>query len=128
LVQHFAVHAMIDISDGLAPEVGHICRQSGTGATILANRIPLDQATRRVARQLGDDPIHYALQGGEDFELLFAAPAEAEAELERSCSKEFDLPCTRIGLVTEKGRGVQLEDAAGGQTPLVLEGYDHFKK
>ncbi|RMF68395.1 MAG: thiamine-phosphate kinase, partial [Calditrichaeota bacterium] len=63
LVQHFAVHAMIDISDGLAPEVGHICRQSGTGATILANRIPLDQATRRVARRLGDDPIHYALQG-----------------------------------------------------------------
>ena len=77
LQQHAALHAMIDISDGLSADVFHICEESGCGAVLFAERIPISDA----ARQLGDGkpPLEHALSDGEDFELAFAVePADGE--------------------------------------------------
>src|SRR5690606_27244118 len=63
--------AMIDISDGLASEILHICRASGKGCKLYEDKIPIDPMTYETAREFGIDPTVCALNGGEDYELLF---------------------------------------------------------
>ena len=74
------VSAMIDVSDGLSADLGHLCQASGVGAAIDAARLPVSAATTAVAGLAGVDPLDWALGGGEDYELLFTAPDDrAEA-------------------------------------------------
>ena len=115
------VNAMIDISDGLASEVNHICRQSNTGATILAKDIPLHAEVKKTAKKFGTDPLHFALNGGEDFELLFTIKRRHLKKLERSGLSYFI-----IGKITEKNQGIVLITESGKTVPL-KGGYDHFK-
>lgn len=68
------VHAAIDVSDGLAQDLGHLCAASGVGARIELSRVPLALGFEAVARARGEDPRALALGGGEDYELLFTAP------------------------------------------------------
>jgi thiamine-monophosphate kinase len=77
LQEHAALHAMIDISDGLAADVNHICEESRCGATLMAEAVPISDAAR--AMNDGRSPLEHALGDGEDFELAFAvAPADGE--------------------------------------------------
>ena len=106
------VHAMEDVSDGLASEVRNICLASGCGALIFGDQVPVDPEVIRAADLLGLDPLGWALFGGEDFELVYTAPKSAE------------VPGYEVGVVTE-GEGVYLE--RGGRRELLTEGgYDHF--
>ena len=68
------VHAMEDISDGLASEIKHICDASGYGARIQKEEIPIHEEVRQIAAELGEDEHEYALGGGEDFQLVFTVP------------------------------------------------------
>jgi len=111
--------AMIDVSDGLASEVGHICERSGTGARIDRDAIPLSPETRAAAREAGGDPYDYALYGGEDFELVFTLAPERRELLAREFS-DF----TVVGEVLPHGKGVML--TGGGRTIDLKSGYDHF--
>ena len=111
--------AMIDISDGLASEIHHLCKQSGCGARIVGPAIPIDLETRRVADELGDDVDTYALFGGEDYELLFSIPEEA---LERFDTDAFHV----IGQFTAPDEGVLIRTAEGGEISLEAKGYNHF--
>lgn len=79
LQQHAALHAMIDISDGLAADVFHICEESRCGAVLCAERIPISGAARQIAA--GRTPLEHALHDGEDFELAFAVEPGAGARL-----------------------------------------------
>ena len=112
------VSAMIDISDGLSSDLSHICRQSGVGAEINKERIPLSEPLRQ-SRTLTKPVIHYALSGGEDYELLFTVPS---AKLKKI--KALGLDVTEIGITTS-GKTVSLIDS-GGKKPFLASGYDHF--
>lgn len=113
--------AMIDVSDGLASEVGHLCDESGTGARIDRDAIPLSPATREAARLVSGDPYEYALYGGEDFELLFTIEEQNIAALAR------DFPdFTVVGEIVSPGEGCYL--ASEGRRIDLKKGYDHFAK
>ncbi len=111
--------AMIDVSDGLGSEVAHICGESGTGARIDYDSIPLSKETLEAARVLSCDPRHWALYGGEDFEIVFTIrPGGVEA-----LRKEF-ADFTVLGEILPRAEGVFIQK---GDERIALEaGYDHF--
>ena len=116
-------HAMIDVSDGLLADLGHICETSQVAAVVELDLLPLSAAARVVAR--GDPAIRPRLTtGGDDYELLFAAPADAAKRIaDLSC--QLGIPITRIGRI-ELGTGVRLVDADGRAIALDRTGYRHF--
>jgi thiamine-monophosphate kinase len=114
------VNAMIDVSDGLAPEVGHICSQSGVGARIFAAEIPLHPDVTAAAAALDRDPLTFALGGGEDYELLFTiAPCRLEG------LRRTGLAITVVGAITSAADGRLLVGADGAARAL-QGGYNHF--
>jgi len=121
------LHAMIDLSDGLATDLNHICRSSRVGAEVFADQIPLFPWAQQIAQAFGDTPLDYALKGGEDFELLFALP---EGEFERVSWKVWEETGTKvtvIGRILEAEKGINLVHFGGRRVPLQPEGYDHFR-
>lgn len=116
--------AMMDISDGLAGDVRHLCRESGVGAVIDARRLPIAEETRAAARALGGDLLGWALGGGEDYELVFTAPPGAlpgDGVLPRSGT-----PVTVIGEIVPASEGITLIDSRGRRRALQIHGYTHF--
>ncbi len=113
--------SMIDISDGLASELFHICRQSGVGAYIEENKIPIAHQSELLAFEFALDPTTCALNGGEDYELLFTvAPKDLE--------KLRLLPdIAIIGEITDKADGINLHSSGGKIYPLKAQGWQHFK-
>jgi thiamine-monophosphate kinase len=118
--------SLIDVSDGLASEVHHLCRLGGVGAVIEESAIPLSPEVQAVAAQLGLEAVEFALSGGEDFELLFTA-RESEVERVRSQFEErFSLPVTKVGEIVSAHQGVQLRLRSGHVRPLAMSGWNHF--
>lgn len=115
-------HAAIDVSDGLAGDLGHILERSGVSATVEYARIPRSAAFGKLnAPQLELDCV---LSGGDDYELLFTAPRAHRRDLE-ALAAELKLPLTRIGAI-EPGSGLRILDANG--TALTHRGgFDHFQ-
>jgi thiamine-monophosphate kinase len=112
---------MIDVSDGLASELMHICTQSELGAELYEDKIPIDSQTFDRAREFGLDPTVCALSGGEDYELLFTIPM---TEYE----KVKNLPdVTVIGHMTAKASGLNLIAKAGTSHPITAQGWNAFK-
>jgi thiamine-monophosphate kinase len=110
--------AMIDLSDGLSVDLAHICRESGVGAEIESELVPLSEALTRFAR----DPLDMALNGGEDYELLFTVrPAKIAAV--GVLASRYRL--TRIGRITA-GRRIRLIGPGKRKKPLRAGGYEHF--
>lgn len=114
-------HAMIDISDGLASEILHICKQSETGCQIYENKIPIDAETCKALEMFNIVPAVGALNGGEDYELLFTLPI-AEYEKIKDLT-EIHI----IGHITDAGAGVNLIPEHGELMPLTAQGWDSFK-
>jgi thiamine-monophosphate kinase len=117
------VHASMDISDGLVADLGHICRASHVGALIEAERLPLSPAAR-MALERTPALLESALAGGDDYELLFTAPPEAEAAL-LAVGRQLELPVTRIGAMLA-GEGVRVLGRDGKDIALDKAGYSHF--
>jgi thiamine-monophosphate kinase len=111
--------ACVDVSDGLIADLGHICECSHVGAEIKMDDIPVSLA----ARQLQPD-IKNLIAGGDDYELLFTAPAEMEKSI-TDLSKELHIPIAKIGQITA-GDKVKLLDASGTEVVLEKTGYQHF--
>ena len=112
--------AMIDISDGLASEVFHICKESNVGAFVEESGVPIHPDAEMRAINFGIDPITCALSGGEDYELLFTInPSDIE--------KIKYLPdIYMMGEITEKEDGIKLHTKGGNIHPLKAQGWRHF--
>ncbi len=127
LAQNFHLHAMIDVSDGLAGDLRHILTASHAGAEILATAIPISQSVRRAAKgkSSGKPPLLAALTDGEDFELLFTVAGRDAVPLLDAWKNQFPkLPLSCIGKIKE-GEGITLRDKTGAR-PLTAHGYVHF--
>jgi thiamine-monophosphate kinase len=120
----FAIHSMIDISDGLSSDLHHIAEESKVGAVVWAERVPISSACRRLAAKTGKTPLEHALSDGEDYELLFtASPGVAKRLI---AEQPLGVPVTEIG-ETVAERGVWLRAADGTRRPLKPSGYEHLR-
>jgi thiamine-monophosphate kinase len=119
--------SMIDLSDGLAGDVGHLCVESGVGAQIMAAALPLEGGVREVAAALGEDPLEFALRGGEDFELCCTAAPGALTPVLDGFRAQFGTELTRVG-VTTSALSLSLVQADGSQAPLSPQAFDHFHR
>lgn len=119
--------AMIDISDGLLSDLGHICEESKAGACIYGNLIPAPEVPDRLKKRLAKAPLFYALYGGEDYELLFSVKRKDKGRLERVCKME-GLDVTFIGEIVPRERGIRIVDEKGVERIVHPEGYNHFKR
>jgi thiamine-monophosphate kinase len=129
LVEHFSIHAMIDLSDGLAGDLRHVLKASHVGAELLTTSIPISRAAKMTSRaeSSAKPPLLAALTDGEDFELLFTVASKDAVRLLDAWKKEFpQLPLTCIGKVTA-GEGITLRDKTGKRA-LTASGYEHFKE
>ena len=111
---------MIDLSDGLSVDLAHICEESGVGAEVESDRIPISQALTRFAR----DPLDMALNGGEDFELLFTVRPAKLAAVEALAPAHG---LTRIGRITS-GRMIRLVTPGKKTKRLRPGGFEHFSE
>ena len=114
--------AMIDVSDGLLQDLGHICKASGVGATIFEEQVPLSAAYRAVAKT-GETAA--ALTGGEDYELLFCGRRQHRTRIEK-LSEHAGVSVTRIGICAERPKGIAVIDKSGQTIPFGIRGHDHF--
>jgi len=124
LAEAYELHAGIDVSDGLSIDLAHLAEESGCGATIEIEAVPLADAAFRLVDRLGDGstPWEHALSDGEDFELILAVPPE---EADRMLAEQpLDVPLTSIGRFVEEP-GLWQRDARGARRPLVARGYQH---
>ena len=112
--------AMIDVSDGLASEILHICKQGNKGCNLYEDKIPLDTMTYDTAREFNLDPTVCALSGGEDYELLFTVK---QADYEKI---KFKMDITIIGYITEPSAGCNLVTKAGNMHPIKAQGWNAF--
>ena len=113
--------SMIDISDGLSSEIMHLCKNSGVGCSLFEDKIPLDFQTKQMAEEFSINPLVAALNGGEDYELLFTLPLDDYEKIKN------DPDFTIIGHMTEAAEGVQLITAGGNAIPLQAQGWNHGK-
>ena len=127
LAQEFSLHAMLDISDGLAGDLRHILTASRVGAELLATAIPISREARRAAKATPSTkpPLLAALTDGEDFELLFTVASRDAVPLLDAWKKQFSgLALTCIGKI-KAGEGITIRDQQGVR-PLTAHGYVHF--
>jgi thiamine-monophosphate kinase len=115
--------AALDVSDGLVADLAHLCAASGVAAEVDAAAVPLSGAAQRLVE--GDRALlETALTGGDDYELVFAAPDAAAGDLAQ-VARTLDLPLTRIGRLVE-GAGVRVLDAEGAEIAVAQPGWTHF--
>ena len=127
LARQFSLHAMLDVSDGLAGDLTHILQASRVGAELLATSIPISRAARLAAKagSAAKPALLAALTDGEDFELLFTVASRDAVPLLDAWRKQFpNVALTCIGKIKE-GEGIIIRDKHNVR-PLTVHGYDHF--
>jgi thiamine-monophosphate kinase len=118
-------NSMIDVSDGLAQDLSHICEASSVGGVIDFDTVPIAEEVSLVTTN-ADEAFEFAVGGGEDFELLFTADKSRDAEL-MDLADECQLRLTQIGEITPRSLpGAVMIRRAGEVKPLSIRGFDHF--
>lgn len=117
--------AAIDLSDGLSGDLRHLCEESGVGAEVESDNIPLSPACHAYAKAYHVSPTQLAITGGEDYELLFTASPRSRSALERQ-ARARGYRITRIGTIRPQKFGIQMT-SQGRTWPLPLTSYEHFR-
>jgi thiamine-monophosphate kinase len=125
IAQRKAASSMIDVSDGLLADLRHILDESGVGAQLRLEQVPLSPSYRKTLQRGSADYYAAALCGGEDYELLFTVPPEKEKTI-AALRKTLRVPLTRIGEVTGKKGELKIFDASGREVSYKREGFTHF--
>lgn len=113
--------SMIDVSDGLSSEIMHICRQSDRGCVLYEEKVPIHDETKEMALEFNIDPTTCALNGGEDYELLFTVPQQDYEKIVRS--EQISV----IGYITEPAEGMYLLSKGGKKHKLLAQGWNAFE-
>lgn len=116
--------AMLDVSDGIATDLAHICKESRVGAEVEETTLPANPFFKQLCQKVNRDPLQLMLGGGEDYQLLFTAE-QISRELIQKIEQDIDIPLTRIGKVT-RGQGVYLIEASGNRKEISFQGYEHL--
>lgn len=114
--------SMIDISDGLASELLHLCRNSGVGMQVYEDKLPIDKQTYDTAVEFNLDPITCVMNGGEDYELLFTISQDDHEKLKNHPDIHF------IGFVNEEAGKARLVTKGGNVVEIKAQGFSHFTK
>ncbi len=128
LMEIGCVTSMIDISDGIASEINHICDNNGVGAVVMAGRIPISGPAMRAAGLAGKNPVDWALYGGEDYQLLFTVPTGEIERIVGVFAEQSLGPVTEIGRITEESEGRKIILYPGVSSELIPASYNHFAK
>ena len=113
---------MMDISDGLSSEILHICKQSGVGATIYEEKIPIDPTVYKLCEEFNLTTTTVALNGGEDYELIFTVDINDHDKIKGN--PNFSI----IGHITEEASGANIVTRDSKAMPLTAQGWDALKK
>jgi thiamine-monophosphate kinase len=116
------VHAMIDVSDGLARDAGHMADAANLGIDIDENQLPVSSHLRDYCDKYSLNPLEFILAGGEDYELAFAVSGKEAENCLRSFRRGFGTPVTIVGRFTDEWRGLRLNGKE-----ITQKGYEHFK-
>ncbi len=116
--------SMIDISDGLSSEIKHICSQSQKGCRLYEDKIPIDPTTAMLAEEMGMNPLVAALNGGEDYELLFTIKQDDYAKF----SGQEGVNIYIVGHITEETKGCRLVTNADQEVELQAQGWNPIKQ
>ena len=119
-------NSMIDVSDGVASDLGHICFESNVGAVIKEEKIPVTRKFKEYCQKFNLDFEHLTLHAGEDYVLLGTVPREYSDKLEKALKAE-SCGYFPIGRIIE-GAGIQIKRGDGSLKEINAKGYDHFKK
>ena len=112
---------MMDVSDGLSSELLHICKASGVGCRVYEDKLPIDYATATMADEFNMNLTTVALNGGEDYELLFTVPLSEHEKLQGLEGVHI------IGHITESGSGAALITRDGQEIQITAQGWNAFK-
>jgi thiamine-monophosphate kinase len=126
IAESLLASAMIDISDGLTSDLGHLCEESAVGARLFEERLPLSEELKIFCRVNNLDPRAIALSGGEDYELLFTVPEKNAYSLERQVkSKGYQI--FKLGEIVRE-RGLHLVSSEGRERQINPSGFNHFSR
>jgi thiamine-monophosphate kinase len=117
--------AMIDLSDGLAGDLGHILKASEVGAVIFEDQLPISTFTKQIAARFDTDVLEYALRGGEDYHLLGCTPESAFSDILGKTNDILDKTICPLGRIT-KEPGLRLQSKSGSIKEISPTAHDHF--
>ncbi len=126
LAQQPAVKAAIDTSDGLSSDLAHIAEESGVGAILYSDKIPVSRDLKSFCEQFNFDAVEYALAGGEDYTLLCTVSPEEAERVAGDFQKKFNRPLFKIGEIIT-GKELKVDYPDGSSKSIAPSGWDHFK-
>ena len=126
IAQAGGASAMIDTSDGLLGDLGHICEGSKVGALLYRERLPVSADLRTVASQMGKDPYEFVLGESDDYELIITCPQDHVNQVRATIGTISDIPVAEVGSIVAAARGIQLIFPDGTGKHVSAAGWDHF--